>query len=168
MSYNLAFSIEATADLTITPTYIDINGDSGTNVTITNQFVLGTWYGLTLSIASAYQGYIGFYDQSNNLLALYAVNPQEAENLDVKVSSVNSIGPGGYPFTYCVKSTSNLPIAGAQVWITTDPGGRNVIAGTLISDSTGNVTFEIPSGNYYLWVIAPSYTFPNPKIITVQ
>lgn len=169
MSYQLTFSIEAeTSGLTLTPIYIGTAGTLGANVSVVSSFAIGKWYGLLLTINSSFRGYIGFYDQSNNLIVMFATNPQEAENLDVRVSALESVGPGGVSYPVCVRDTSNNPIAGAQVWLTSDAGGRTTIAGTLITDSTGTVTFEVPTGIYYLWRLAAGFTFPNPKSVTVN
>ena len=44
------------------------------------------------------------------------------------------------------------PIADADVWISTDAAGTNVIAGTLQTNASGNVTFMLDAGEtYYTW-----------------
>lgn len=166
--YILTYSLDADTGLTLTPKYVDETGSVGATVSSANNFEITGWYGFTLIVNAGYRGYIGFFDGSNNLVAMFATNPEEGENLDVKVSTLKSVGPGGISYPVTVLDISNNPIEGAQVWITTDPGGRNTIAGTLISDSTGTVTFELPAGNYFLWRIATGFMFPNPKTITVQ
>lgn len=65
-------------------------------------------------------------------------------------------------------SNSGQPIMGAAVWISTDSGGSNVIAGTLYTNALGQATFYLAAGNYYVWVADPGYTGTNPTPITVS
>ena len=70
------------------------------------------------------------------------------------------------PHSVTVK-VGGAPLAGADVWITSDQAGNNVVAGTLIlSDWSGNLPAR--SGNYYQWVQLAGYNFVNPSSITVQ
>lgn len=59
------------------------------------------------------------------------------------------------------------PLDGVEVWITTDVGGTNVVAGTLTTDAFGRVTFYLDAGGYYAWMKLSGYTFTNPTAITV-
>jgi len=44
------------------------------------------------------------------------------------------------------------------VWISTDSGGGNVVAGTLQTDDNGQATFMLDEGNtYYLWMQKAGY-----------
>ena len=101
-------------------------------------------------------------------IALFAINPQEGENLDIKSSTLEIKGPGGISYPVTVSDTSNNPIQGAQVWLTSDPEGDNVVAGTLLTDSSGTAIFEVPTGTYFLWRMHSRYTIPNPKTVTVS
>jgi hypothetical protein len=94
------------------------------------------------------------------------VNPQEAENLDVRVSRA-SAGGGSEVVTLTVRSTQLQPVPGVSVWITSDEGGLNVIAGTLLTDTRGNVTFLLDPGTYWIWRSHPTVTFENPKRLDV-
>jgi hypothetical protein len=89
-------------------------------------------------------------------------------NLDMKVSQVGGvIGPGGSPVTIHAQDLGGNPLAGAYTWITTDPAGNNKIAGTLPTDTFGNVDFALQPGDYYAWMQKPNYTLTNPTAITV-
>jgi hypothetical protein len=59
------------------------------------------------------------------------------------------------------------PVDGAEVWITTDSAGNNIVAGTLTTNSDGNVTFYLDSGTYYSWVQHGSNNFTNPTEFSV-
>lgn len=76
-------------------------------------------------------------------------------------------GPGSTAHTITVKTTSNVIIPGAEVWVTTDIAGTNIIAGTRITDDFGQVTFMLDAGTYYLWRDHDDYEFTNPQEFTV-
>lgn len=65
-----------------------------------------------------------------------------------------AIGSGSDQCTVAVtNSGTSLPIADADVWVSTDSAGANVVAGTLQTDSLGNATFLLDAGDtYYLWM----------------
>lgn len=86
------------------------------------------------------------------------------QNLEyvVKARNIN-----GIEFTYTVDDGSTA-IEGAQVWISTDSAGNNVIW-TGITDASGvardAVNDERPfldPGTYYFWVQKTGYSFNNP------
>lgn len=61
-------------------------------------------------------------------------------------------GPGADEVTLTFKSLSNVAIPDADVWITADVSGHNVVAGPLQTNSDGKVTFLLDHGaSYYYW-----------------
>ena len=71
-------------------------------------------------------------------------------------------GPGGTEKVYTVTdSVSGLPIADVHVWVSTDTAGANVIASGY-TDVSGQVTFMLDAGTYYLWRQKAGYNFTNP------
>lgn len=76
-------------------------------------------------------------------------------------------GAGAIEFIYSLTdSVTGLPIAGADVWVTTDIAGVNVIASGT-TDAFGNVTFWLDAGVYQFWRQCPGYTFIQPDLETV-
>ena len=61
-----------------------------------------------------------------------------------------------------------VPISGAEVWITSDEAGANLVAGTITTNAQGNATFYLDAGTYYVFIRATGYTFTNPTTITVS
>lgn len=79
-----------------------------------------------------------------------------------------AVGPGGSAYTATIQRSDNAaPIAGAALWVTTDAGGTNVIAGTLSTNAQGQATFLLQAGGYFLWTYAQGFTATNPAPITV-
>jgi len=55
------------------------------------------------------------------------------------------------------------PVIGAEVWLTTDPAGGNVVAGTETTNDAGQVTFLVDVGlTYYVWCKSADARFSNP------
>jgi hypothetical protein len=59
------------------------------------------------------------------------------------------------------------PEDGVEVWASTDIEGTNVVAGTLITDAFGQVTFMLDEGTYFLWKQKAGVNFTNPEEIVV-
>lgn len=76
-------------------------------------------------------------------------------------------GPGGTIFTHTVNDGAGQPVAGVEVWITTDRAGTKVIAGPLTTDGDGEAVFVLKPGDYYLWKLLAGWNFDNPESITV-
>lgn len=71
-------------------------------------------------------------------------------------------GSGAVAWTYTLtNSVTALPIAGAQVWATTDAAGANLVASGT-TDAFGQVVFFLDPGTYYIWSQRAGYTFNSP------
>ncbi len=77
-------------------------------------------------------------------------------------------GSGALSCTWTQKDDGDQPMDNVQVWITTDEAGTNVVAGTLITDASGEVTFMLDAGTYYVWRERGGYNFTNPQTWTVS
>lgn len=89
------------------------------------------------------------------------------EDIRDAISAVGGLsGAGAEEHEMTIDDGSN-PIDGAEVWVSTDLAGTNVVAGTLTTDASGNVTFMLDAGSYYAWVQKAGYNFSNPTSFTV-
>jgi len=59
------------------------------------------------------------------------------------------------------------PVDGAEVWLTLDIAGNDLVAGTLTTNAQGNVTFYLDGGTYYVWIQHGDHNFTNPTTITI-
>jgi hypothetical protein len=76
-------------------------------------------------------------------------------------------GSGSNTFNYTLTdSGTGLPIATADVWVTSDLAGANVVASGQ-TNTFGVVTFYLDAGAYYLWRQKSGYDFTNPDLETV-
>lgn len=78
-----------------------------------------------------------------------------------------SSGVGAVTFVYTLTSSVDATaINGADVWVTTDEDGENVVA-RGVTDAFGNVTFYLDAGDYYIWRQLAGWSFDNPDTETV-
>jgi len=77
------------------------------------------------------------------------------------------IGSGAISHTITVNIDGN-PAPAVDAWVTTDSAGTNVVAGTLVTDNSGQVTFQLDAGSYYLWCQRSGVNFSNPTAFTVS
>ena len=77
-------------------------------------------------------------------------------------------GPGATQVIYVLTNDdTGLPISDADIWVTTDIGGLNVVASGR-TNAIGHVTFWLDSGvTYYVWRQRDGYVFVNPDIEVV-
>jgi len=86
------------------------------------------------------------------------------ETLSDQIDGVCTLGAGAVEVTYTLLSTVGPfdPIPDADVWVTTDIGGLNVIAGGR-TDALGEVVFWLDSGTtVYVWRQKTGWNFTNP------
>jgi hypothetical protein len=109
-------------------------------------------------------------------------------NLDTQLSTINSnvdailvdtsttipalinadSGAGAISWTYTLTDADDgTPIDGAEVWVTTDAAGVDVVASGS-TNSFGVVTFMLDAGAYYFWRKCSGYNFNNPDLETVS
>lgn len=84
------------------------------------------------------------------------------------LSSTQTLGAGAITWTYTLTSTvpPYNPIADADVWVSTDPSGNNVIASGK-TNAYGVVTFHLDAGLIYVWAAKTGFTFTCPDLETV-
>lgn len=89
--------------------------------------------------------------------------------LDAAISGIGSVvGSGALSCMWTQKDDGGNPMDNCQVWITTDEAGANVVAGSLLTNSSGEATFMLDAGTYYVWREKGGYNFTNPQSWTVS
>lgn len=74
-------------------------------------------------------------------------------------------GPGNCKFIYTLTiAGSATKIENAIVYVTTDIGGSNIIAGPTTTDENGQVEFYLDPGTYYFWRNKGGIIFSNPDV----
>ena len=70
------------------------------------------------------------------------------DNLDAN----DIAGPGGTACTIEIGEANDGDLFGVEVWLSNDQAGTQVVAGPLLTDINGRVTFLLNVGStYYLW-----------------
>jgi len=77
-----------------------------------------------------------------------------------RVTELASSGVGAIAKTYTLTDGVD-PIADADIWVTTDITGNNVIASGK-TDQYGKVTFYLDAGTVYIWRQKSGWNFENP------
>ncbi len=90
-------------------------------------------------------------------------------NAHVSNDIIFFVTPDACELQYCVKDeVTDEPIPGVDVWVTTDPQGNTVIAGTSITDKDGCVVFFLdPDCTYFFFRQKAGYNFDNPDVQTI-
>lgn len=86
----------------------------------------------------------------------------------IKAALDVEVGSGALSCTWTQKDDDGNPMDNVQIWITTDEAGVNVIAGTLLTNASGEATFMLDAGTYYVWREKAGYNFTNPQTWVVS
>ena len=62
-----------------------------------------------------------------------------------------AVGPGPIPVSITCEDTAGNPLAGVEVWVTSDAAGNNPVAGPLTTGEAGEVVFMLAAGTWWLW-----------------
>ncbi|MEM6362817.1 MAG: hypothetical protein AAF745_00210 [Planctomycetota bacterium] len=82
--------------------------------------------------------------------------------------NLGDAGPADETQRYIVKSDIGNRVDGAEVWVTSDLAGQNMVAGILTTNDQGYVDLRLaPGETYYIWRQHEDYTFTNPVAFTV-
>ena len=127
-------------------TVLDTDTLGTLTVQVTMVGALPVWQDFTVVAANVYDSLVGGTDL-----------------LDVSI--VGLAGAGADSVTLTIKDETWLPIADADVWISTDAAGLNVVAGTVQTNDVGKYTFQLDAGlTYYCWRQKAGMNFENPKV----
>lgn len=127
------------------------NGTDDGAVTVTVTTVTASEFTASFTVPGTYS----FGDQVQ-LKVVYSAGTRAAQEYiwDRTLTLDPVAGAGADMVTITINDPATLfPISDADVWITTDQAGMNVVAGTLQTDGNGKVKFLLDDGStYYLWM----------------
>lgn len=180
MSYELTTSVQLGpnyASSNLAATLINVSGEiissqSGINSYFYNKG--GGFYQWTYSsFPSDFRGSIlihesGIQPTGTNILTMFALNPQDYEYVDAKISSISSIAVGAYQIIGVTKDQSGGLLGGSTVEIY--PSGNGAILEKSVSNmSTARSVFNLDSGDYRAYVYNPTVAYwNNPFYFTVS
>jgi len=150
-----------------------VTGKTGLTPTVTlskNGAAFAAAAGAVTEISSGWYSLAGNATDRNTLgeLLVHAV-ASGADPFDIQYAivdydpfaGVTTLGAGAISWTYNLKDGDGNPLSDADIWVTTDALGVNVVASGK-TDIFGNVTFWLDSGTYYIWGQKAGYNFDNP------
>ena len=169
MSYTLDFAVALGGGMTgktLNAQIVDTAGGSvGAAITTGFTEIGGGNYLLhCTTIPAGHRGGVKFYVSGvpGTIIAFGAINPEEGE-VDLRAGT----GAGGVQFDYTLLAAGGgAPIADAEVWVSTDVAGANIIA-SGVTDAFGVVTFWLDAGAVYVWRKKSGWVFTNPDAETV-
>jgi len=186
MAYTLDISLALGGTKTGLTVAAQLVGATGANVgsEVTTGFAEignGNYLWHYTAFPDGHRGGVKFYESGlpGTVLAFCAVNPEEAENTNAKVSAIDTVltaahgsgswlrdgGAGATAVTYTVTdSATGFGVAGVNVRMTTDEEGANTIA-RGVTDSEGNIVLyhDLPSDTtVYVFRQKSGWSFVNP------
>jgi len=78
------------------------------------------------------------------------------------------VGAGAISWTININDADGVDLSGAQVWVSTDSAGANIVQGPLTTGADGNATFLLDASDYYYWVQKDGYNSAQGVVLTVS
>ena len=109
----------------------------------------------------------GFYARGSDCLIM--VNAITVDNIATRFcAAVFSIenragrnGVGDYQVTLTIRTTGGTPVSGISVWVNSSNSRSASVAGTKVTDTNGQVVFNLEYTTYYLFCNLSGYTFAS-------
>ena len=100
--------------------------------------------------------------------AVTAIRGSEGDDLDDISDQLDGLagGAGTTTWTLTVEDGDGNPLDGVRCWLTSDEAGSNVVASGT-TNASGEASFLLDDGTYYLWKELAGYNFTNPETVTV-
>ena len=73
----------------------------------------------------------------------------------------NSAGVGDYTHTITIRTTGGTKVPGVSVWVNSSNSRSGSVAGTKVTDTNGEVIFNLAYGTYYIFCSLSGYTFAS-------
>lgn len=83
------------------------------------------------------------------------------------IRTTSNLGTGSLAKVLTMTSHNGNPVPNVAVFVTLDSDGQNTIAGPMLTDDLGKVTFMLNQGSYYAWGNGLNTNIDNPKTFNV-
>ena len=109
----------------------------------------------------------GFYARGNDYMVM--VNAVTVDGISIRFcAAIFSIenragrnGVGDYQVTLTINDTDGSPISGVSVWVNSSNTRSKSVAGTKVTDTNGQVVFNLEYTTYYIFCKLSGYTFAS-------
>lgn len=136
-----------------------VTGDAGTQT---------AGGGVVTHEGNGYHSYAPTQAETNYTHVAFTFTGSGAIATTVQVyTELSAAGTGAIEWDYTLtNANTGLPIADADVWVTSDAAGTNFLASGTTNQS-GVVTFFLDAGQVYVWRQRSGFNFTNPDSETV-
>lgn len=100
-------------------------------------------------------------DAGSTQIARVGADSDTLETLSDQLDAVGGGGVGDYEVTITIRTTSGTPIAGISIWLNSSNDRSVSVAGTKVTDTNGQVTFNLEYTTYYIFCHLSGYTFAS-------
>ncbi len=109
----------------------------------------------------------GFFARGNDYLVLINAVTVDGQTVILASSSFSlenragKNGVGDFAVTLTIRTTGGTPISGISVWVNSSNTRSASVAGTKVTDTNGQVVFNLEYTTYYLFCNLSGYTFAS-------
>lgn len=100
-------------------------------------------------------------DAGATQIARVGADGDTLETISDQLDAVGGGGAGDYEVTIKIRTTSGTPIAGISVWLNSSNDRSTSVVGTKVTDTNGQVTFNLEYTTYYIFCHLSGYTFAS-------
>ena len=109
----------------------------------------------------------GFYTRGNDYMVM--INAITVDGISIRFcAAVFSVenragrnGVGDYEVTLTIRTTGGTPVSGISVWVNSSNSRSGSVAGTKVTDTNGQVVFNLEYTTYYIFCNLSGYTFAS-------
>ena len=109
----------------------------------------------------------GFFARGNDYLVLINAVTVDGQTVILAASSISienragKNGVGDFAVTLTIRTTGGTPISGISVWVNSSNTRSASVAGTKVTDTNGQVVFNLEYTTYYIFCNLSGYTFAS-------
>ena len=108
-----------------------------------------------------------FYTRGNDYMVM--VNAITVDGISISFcAAIFSIenragrnGVGDYQVTLTIRTTGGTPVSGVSVWVNSSNSRSGSVAGTKVTDTNGQIVFNLEYTTYYIFCHLSGYTFAS-------
>lgn len=109
----------------------------------------------------------GFYARGSDYMVM--VNAITVDGISIRFCAVvfsienraGRNGVGDYQVTLTIRTTGGTPVSGISVWVNSSNSRSGSVAGTKVTDTNGQVVFNLEYTTYYIFCNLSGYTFAS-------
>ena len=107
----------------------------------------------------------GFFAKGHDYMVVINSVTVNSQTVNIPVASFsiqnrfNSAGVGDYAVTLTIRTTGGVAVSGVSVWVNSSNDRTGSVAGSKVTSASGQVSFNLAYGTYYVFCSLSGYTF---------